>query len=97
VSGRSQLRCNGSVECDPAPQHRPCDARQLVGQGNHSDILVYALHQRAQSLTQRRGTARQGWQCRSRSVDEQLAEVFVAALGDAEQTRLAACGDLPWY
>jgi hypothetical protein len=30
-------------------------------------------------------------------MDEQLAQIFVAAFGDADQSRFAAGGDLAWH
>ena len=45
----------------------------------------------------RRGLAScQGWQRCSGTVDKQGTQVGIAALGDAQQSRLAAGGILPW-
>ena len=54
-------------------------------------------HQPAQPRAQRGLAGRQAGQGGARAVDQQLAQIPVAALADPEQPRSAAGGHLPWH
>jgi hypothetical protein len=72
-----------------ARQHRPGDARQLVGQRHDDDVLVCPRQQSARPPPKWRLALDQVRQHGSRAVDQVLAKIAIAALADAEQARLA--------
>jgi hypothetical protein len=78
----------------PALQHRPGDPRQLVGQGDDHDIAMGPAHQPFCPTAKRRVALGHIGQSRTRSMDQLPAQVFVAALADPEQLRLAAGREL---
>ena len=79
-----------------SPQHRPSDPCQLVSEGDDRNIVMGASQEPFCPSTERSvafSYVRQGRPC---SVDQELAQIFVAALADPEQLRLAASGELLW-
>ena len=75
---------------NPDIVHCPGDTRQLVGQRDHDGVFVHSRHQAAQPCRQRRCTLKQCGQGGSGTMDQKLAEIFIAPLADSDQTRSAA-------
>ena len=69
--------------CWPAPPRRHSCGPALISPRSHAPRGVSLSRERRQSSP--------------RTVDQQLAQIVVAALGDADQTWLAAGRDLPWH
>jgi transposase len=92
AAGQSGLcrRRDGETERLAVPQHRPGQTRQLVGQRDHDGVFVHSRHQAAQPCPQRGRTLKQCGQGRSGTMDQKLAEIFIAPLADSDQTRSAA-------
>src|SRR4029077_20769875 len=63
-------------------QHRPGDAGELVGPGYDDDILVRPRQQSARPPAKRRVAFGQVPQHSSRTVDQVLAKMAIAALAD---------------
>ena len=78
-----------------APQHRPGDPGQLVGEGYDRDVAMGAAHEALRPSAERRVALGHIGQRGARSVDQLLAQILVAALADTQQLRLAAGGELP--
>ncbi len=74
--------------------HRPQDARVLVGQRNHRLLPTGAFAQRQRPLRDPVLSSVRRHHGRLRPLDQQRAQVGVAALGDAAQAGLAAAGVL---
>jgi hypothetical protein len=72
------------------PQHRPGDTRQLVGQRYDDDVLVRPRQQSARPPAEWRLSFDKVRQHGPSAVDQILPKIPIAALGDAEQARLAA-------
>src|SRR5208282_4954753 len=80
-----------------AGQHRPCNARQLIGHGDHDDVFRSAGIECVQPGSDRRPVPLDPQYCGPGSVDEDLAQVDVAAFADAEQPRPSSSGILSWH
>src|SRR5664279_4761787 len=77
---------------------RPIRSRRgNKSEGNDGGVLVHPRQKRAQPCAKRRLVL---GKCRENSpgtVDQQLAKIAIASLGNPDQTRLAPCRDLPRY
>src|SRR5271155_2626132 len=98
LSATGRALCHYRLFCDDepssAPQHRPGDSRQLVGEGDDRNIAMSPAHQLFCPTAERRVALGHIGQSRTRSMDQLPAQVFVAALADPEQLRLAASCEL---
>jgi hypothetical protein len=98
LSATGRALCHHRHSCDgepfSAPQHRPGDSRQLVGEGDNGHVVMSATHKLFRPSAERRVALSHIGQSRTRSMDQLPAEVFVAALADPEQLRLAAGREL---
>ena len=72
----------------------PGNPRQLVGEGDDRDIAMSPAHQLFRPTAERGVALGHVGQGGARSMDQLLAQVFVAALADPEQLRLAAGREL---
>ena len=86
-SMRPRIPCD--VKRFSAPQHRPGDPRQLVGQGDDRDIAMGPAHQLFRPSAERRVALGHIGQRRARSMDQLFAQIFVAALADAPSAKSA--------
>jgi transposase len=55
-----------------APQHGPCNAGELVGQGDNSRILVHTRQERAQPFAEPRLAHGKRWKCSPRAAQRDL-------------------------
>lgn len=95
-SGASCRSCVVRIVLPVMRQERPDRARVLVGQRHRRHVLVASRQQ----LGKPRIGIRFAFGCsqrRPRAVDEQRAQVGIAALADAQKRRLAAGGVLPGH
>src|SRR5215210_3555497 len=95
--GSSRLGNGIGVSIDLAPgQHRPGDARHLVGQGDRGQARGFAVEQLLQPF-RRAGCLAPGIADDAGRPDhQQTADIGVAGLRDAAQSFLAAARMLPW-
>src|SRR5215211_7090630 len=85
----------GSIDLAPG-QHRPGDARHLVGQGDRGQARGFAVEQLLQPF-RRTGCLAPGIADDAGRPDhQQTADIGVAGLRDAAQSVLAATRILPW-
>ena len=77
-----------------APQHRPGDPGQLVGEGHDRDVAMGAAHEALRPSAERSVALRHIGQRRAGSMDQLSAQILVAALADPQELRLAAGGEL---
>ena len=68
----------------------------LLAKSDDRDVRMRAIKQRLRPSPEWRVALGDMGQRRSRAVNQQLAQIFVAALADAEQLRFAAGRELPW-
>ena len=85
------------VEAFFARHHRPQDAGVLVGHGHAGLLPSHARRQLRQPARGRVVASVGGHHRRLGALDQQRAQVVVAAFGDAPQTGLAAAGVLAWH
>jgi hypothetical protein len=78
-----------------ASQYRPADARQLIGKRYDRDILMDAAEQTLRPSAKCGVLFRDIGQCRSCSMDQQLAQILVSSLADPHESWLAAGRRLP--
>lgn len=72
----------------------PCDTRELVGQGDDDLVAVYALRLHLRNPEPEMILSPIEMQdARSGTVDQQLAQIWIASLGDPEQVLLASGGE----
>src|ERR1700678_261554 len=93
LSATGRVLCRHRHSCDgepfSAPQHRPGDPGELVGEGHDRDVSMGAVHEPFGPSCERSVALSYIVQRRARSMNQLLAQVFVAALADPEQLRLA--------
>src|SRR6202046_3710600 len=98
LSATGRVLCRRRHSCDgepfSAPQHRPGDSCQLVGEGNDGNVAMGATYESLRPSAERRVALSHIGQSRARSMDQLPAQVFVAALADPEQLWLAAGREL---
>ena len=81
----------------PAGQHGPSDARELVGQRHHRDIGVTPREQGRDPAAEAVRFTLDPPRHATGAMDQQVAQIGVAALADAEQPVMAAGGMLAGY
>src|ERR1700678_400287 len=98
LSATGRVLCRHRHSCDgepfSAPQHRPGDPGELVGEGHDRDVAMGAVHEPFGPSSERSVALSYIGQRRARSMNQLLAQVFVAALADPEQLRLATGREL---
>ncbi len=93
-ASRRLLRFVIGVEDGLPGEHGPQDPRVLVGQSHDALLPAQALPQLHQPPADAIGSFARTHDGRLRALDQQGAQVVVAALGDAAQAGLAPCGVL---
>ena len=81
----------------PVSQQRPHDPRELGGKRHDRDIWMRSREQPTQPCSELCLALAERRHRRPGTLDQRLAQVSAATLGDPEQARLAAGGCLTWH
>src|SRR5205085_3323543 len=82
------------IEAAATHQHRPSDARQLIGKRHHHRVLVSSRHKSHHPSSEGRVAPDQIGQYRPGTVDQVLAQISIAPLADTKQAWFATSGCL---